>query len=436
MGRAPCARNQHRVHGRCCRACPSGTYKLRDCTESAETECKSCEEGTYTQHENYLPKCQTCSYCRGVNLNEASHCNQTHDAQCQCSSGYYCPSRNRGRGTCEYCTRVSACPLGSGVLKTATPWADTVCQICQNGTFSNVTDAFSPCQNYTQCSERGLALKLSGTNSRDSACITDPAAPPAPFWYLSLIMTLPLLIIIVTLITLLWRRPCRKRSTLRLETLRTLNAQPDKCIPAREGRTRREMEPAGLAAGCRSPGSLLTQRRWEKLCLQGTCLVLVGEGQRKLISNTYSGPLLQLPAGPSPCLEKRSAEDEAASLPPPPPLSKKAKYLLCTEQVHAFCHSETAGGPGNYSPETRKGDDACVQLELDGTGLPLKPLENSCPASLATLAASQNLTHMVQPGSESGFSPCDLRSQVQEAPNRGRLQSSQPEEDEWEEGAN
>nr|XP_033781068.1 tumor necrosis factor receptor superfamily member 3-like isoform X2 [Geotrypetes seraphini] len=416
--RLECPKNMNLVNGRCCQMCPAGNHKLKDCTDSAKTECELCEKGTFMEHENSLAKCQPCSHCRGIHLIEASPCNQTHDALCQCSEGFYCSLRNRG--ACEFCLHVSSCPLGFGVLRRATSWDDTVCEICQNGTFSNVSDTSSPCLNHTKCPELGLVLTLHGTNVTDSVCAT-PSATLSTSWCLLLTLSLPL--VIISLIILLWRHCGKKRSTLRLQTPGTLKMHRlDKYI-------------SGSQDGVASPRSLFSSNK-----------VLDGENPRKTRSNIYCGPFLQ--SSPASCrhVEKCSAGiPTAAVLPPVLPI--KVKCVLSAEMAHLPCpssQSETMEGPRGCSSEMGEEDDVCDSFCINGAESPLRTLEDSCPMSLPTLTASQNLTcdpyHMVQPGLETEVNscsiwapPCELKSQVQERHTGERSETSQPEEDEWKE---
>ncbi|XP_030043258.1 tumor necrosis factor receptor superfamily member 5 [Microcaecilia unicolor] len=427
---SPCSRNEYLVNGRCCLMCPAGSHKLKDCTDSANTQCETCENGTYMEHENSFSKCQPCSHCQGFHFSEASHCNQTHDALCQCSQGFYCSLRSRG--TCELCNHLSSCGVGFGVLKRATSWVDTVCQICQTGTFSNVSDTSSPCLNHTKCP----VLKFHGTNTTDSVCATPSATLSASSWFLLLTLSVPLVIISFTLIILLWRYRCRNRSTMRLRSLETLRKHRlDKYISVREGMKTMEMPVHGQQEDPAFPRSLFPTNE-----------VLDGESLRKIRSNTYCGPLLQ--SSPAPCkhVEKCSAKIPTASV-LPPVLPIKVKCAFSAEMAHLPCpasQSESTERSRGCSSEMGGKDDACCSFCIDGVESPLRTLDDTCPVSLPTLTASQNFKCdsycMVQPCLETEVNPCsnwappcELRSQVQERQTGERSETSQPEEDEWKE---
>nr|XP_060615109.1 tumor necrosis factor receptor superfamily member 1B-like [Anolis sagrei ordinatus] len=45
---------------KCCRSCPPGFRVLRACTESADTQCESCNEGMYTTAWSQAERCFSC----------------------------------------------------------------------------------------------------------------------------------------------------------------------------------------------------------------------------------------------------------------------------------------------------------------------------------------------------------------------------------------
>ncbi|NXS36337.1 TNR5 factor, partial [Pomatostomus ruficeps] len=44
------------------------------------------------------------------------------------------------------------------------------CEPCAEGTFSNVSSKAEPCHHWTSCEEKGLVVKVKGTNSSDVIC--------------------------------------------------------------------------------------------------------------------------------------------------------------------------------------------------------------------------------------------------------------------------
>ncbi|XP_061770770.1 tumor necrosis factor receptor superfamily member 3-like isoform X3 [Nerophis ophidion] len=103
--------------GRCCDRCPAGNYVRADCDHAKKTECGCCERGSYTATKNHLRACRMCR-------------------QCSATAGAN----------------------------------DTICAPCDQGTFSNVSDFQSACQNHTRCQDLGRVLATPGTSTTDAIC--------------------------------------------------------------------------------------------------------------------------------------------------------------------------------------------------------------------------------------------------------------------------
>ncbi|XP_069506710.1 uncharacterized protein [Ambystoma mexicanum] len=199
---ASCGEQYHWVKpaNKCCRRCPAGTYKRADCSSAADdTICDPCGQREYMDHENYMLKCRPCSFCDDSHHEVVANCTATHDTQCACSKGFTCREPPDHKSTCD-CIKIQACGPGQGVLKKATPFVDTVCQSCPNGTYSDVTDTTSPCLNRTQLPPVGLGTASPGTTATGSSAVV---------W--SLAVGLPVAIIIIILIVFLTRRNRHRR---------------------------------------------------------------------------------------------------------------------------------------------------------------------------------------------------------------------------------
>uniref|UniRef100_A0A8C7Y9E4 TNFR-Cys domain-containing protein n=1 Tax=Oryzias sinensis TaxID=183150 RepID=A0A8C7Y9E4_9TELE len=100
-----------------------------------------------------------------IHLKEESGCTASRDTVCVCETGYYCSNPD-----CDHCRSVTSCSQGTGVKVSATRSNDTICQTCEKGTFSNVTDFSSPCKAHTRCEDIGRQLLTPGTKERDAVC--------------------------------------------------------------------------------------------------------------------------------------------------------------------------------------------------------------------------------------------------------------------------
>ncbi|NWU60285.1 TNR26 factor, partial [Pterocles burchelli] len=81
----------------------TGTYVAQHCSVPHwRGRCVPCTEGEgYTAHENGLEECLSCRQCKEDQIT-LRPCTLTHDAECQCKQGYFCPAEG-----CEICQRCS-----------------------------------------------------------------------------------------------------------------------------------------------------------------------------------------------------------------------------------------------------------------------------------------------------------------------------------------
>uniref|UniRef100_A0A673MIX8 Hematopoietic death receptor n=1 Tax=Sinocyclocheilus rhinocerous TaxID=307959 RepID=A0A673MIX8_9TELE len=85
----------------CCLNCPAGTYVKKAClTPSEKGVCEPCEFDRYTEHDNGLRKCLSCTKCR-IDQETTEKCTNTQNTQCKCKQGSFClPDQ-----ACEVCKK-------------------------------------------------------------------------------------------------------------------------------------------------------------------------------------------------------------------------------------------------------------------------------------------------------------------------------------------
>lgn len=152
-------------NGRCCKFCKPGTYKQKDCNQTEETQCAQCEPGSFTATENYMEKCLACKKCNNSHLRVEQECTAQKNTVCVCVAGFYCKDAD-----CEHCRKLSVCPPGQGVKAQGSGKMDTVCSPCKSGTYSNVSDYYSPCKAHTRCEDIRRELLTAGTAEEDASC--------------------------------------------------------------------------------------------------------------------------------------------------------------------------------------------------------------------------------------------------------------------------
>ncbi|KAF7210744.1 tumor necrosis factor receptor superfamily member 11B [Nothobranchius furzeri] len=146
-----------------CDRCPPGTFLSARCSTAKSTECAPCPQGSFTELWNYIGKCLRCGVC-GRNQVVKKECSAKSDCQCECKQGFYYEHKS------DMCVRHSECRSGYGVLTAGTPKKDTVCHICSNGTFSDISSAQDDCKQHSGCDGEGQELVLKGSTWHDNLC--------------------------------------------------------------------------------------------------------------------------------------------------------------------------------------------------------------------------------------------------------------------------
>ncbi|XP_067151609.1 tumor necrosis factor receptor superfamily member 6-like [Apteryx mantelli] len=128
-----CDEGEYWHEGYCCKSCPAGTYVAQHCNAShVRGRCASCTEGEdYTAHANGLEECLPCKQCKDDQITLRT-CTLTHDTECQCKQGYFCPAEG-----CEICQRCSTkCPEGKEIVQNCNATMDLGCGLPGQGNAS------------------------------------------------------------------------------------------------------------------------------------------------------------------------------------------------------------------------------------------------------------------------------------------------------------
>ncbi|XP_075019137.1 uncharacterized protein LOC142088088 [Calonectris borealis] len=129
-GAGDCGEGEYLHEGHCCVSCPAGTYVAQHCSAPhLRGGCVPCTEGEdYTAHENGLEECLPCRQCKEDQIT-LRPCTLTHDTECQCKQGYFCPAEG-----CEICQRCSTvCPEGKEIVQNCNATMDLGCGLPDQG---------------------------------------------------------------------------------------------------------------------------------------------------------------------------------------------------------------------------------------------------------------------------------------------------------------
>ncbi|XP_034552081.1 tumor necrosis factor receptor superfamily member 25 isoform X2 [Notolabrus celidotus] len=88
--------------GPCYKKCPAGYHKTDTCTDPENSfRCEKCSNGTYTEIENELKKCEKCTVCPHLEV-EIQRCLYNNDTKCDCPEGHYFSGNHMFRD-CQRC---------------------------------------------------------------------------------------------------------------------------------------------------------------------------------------------------------------------------------------------------------------------------------------------------------------------------------------------
>ncbi|NXN15466.1 TNR5 factor, partial [Indicator maculatus] len=162
-----CFTKQYEHKGRCCNRCQPGEKLISECDGTEESVCTHCESGHYQQSWTKERHCAPHDICEGnAGLIVKTEGNATHNTVCQCRAGMHCSD-----SSCQTCLENQPCQRGFGfVAAKAVARMSSPCEPCAEGTFSNISSKTEPCHPWTSCEEKGLVVKVKGTNTSDVIC--------------------------------------------------------------------------------------------------------------------------------------------------------------------------------------------------------------------------------------------------------------------------
>ncbi|XP_078094807.1 tumor necrosis factor receptor superfamily member 3-like [Mustelus asterias] len=152
--------------------CPPGKYVASSRSSKNQTKCASCEEGTYTEKENFVNKCRKCyGRCTGNSV-QTVQCTPTTNRKCECPPHHYCSTEDPTK--CEHCKKCDDKKL---ISPDKQEYYKQACQPCPLGTFLDTMEALK-CQPHTNCTLLGMKLHIEGNSTFDNYCIVLPTQLP------------------------------------------------------------------------------------------------------------------------------------------------------------------------------------------------------------------------------------------------------------------
>ncbi|XP_016085870.1 tumor necrosis factor receptor superfamily member 14 isoform X1 [Sinocyclocheilus grahami] len=162
-----CARAEYDIDGECCPMCAPGNRVYWHCTIDTSTTCVPCPVSTYTDESSGLTKCFSCTVCDTVqHLKLKKACTRSADTICEPKEGFHCIKLNKD--SCALAVEHTECKPGQYIKQTGTPFTDTVCAGCTDGTYSN--GSLMACLPHSKCETMGLTEIKAGTTSSNAEC--------------------------------------------------------------------------------------------------------------------------------------------------------------------------------------------------------------------------------------------------------------------------
>ncbi|XP_011600969.1 tumor necrosis factor receptor superfamily member 16 [Takifugu rubripes] len=167
-----CLSGQYTTSGECCQQCQPGEGVVTPCGDT-QTECAPClDSETFSQNFSHTDECQPCTICTGL-LVMKTPCTDSNDAICTCKYGYYMNTLSQ---RCEPCTM---CLEGHGVLLSCELDHDTLCEECEEGTYSDQESLRDPCIPCTSCDDSSVIHSC--TPVTDAICEVTGDDPSVPY---------------------------------------------------------------------------------------------------------------------------------------------------------------------------------------------------------------------------------------------------------------
>uniref|UniRef100_A0A3P9C0G2 TNFR-Cys domain-containing protein n=1 Tax=Maylandia zebra TaxID=106582 RepID=A0A3P9C0G2_9CICH len=212
-----CHPGEYQIGNECCPKCPPGSQVKTHCKEYSSRSCAPCMGGTYTDQQNGLERCLSCTNCdSGSGLRVKTPCTSTSDTVCEPLERFYCVSYEKD--SCRRAQEHRHCKPGQYIRQNGTASTDTECSDCSSGTFSNGT--FHSCQPHTQCHSLNLQLITEGTLAADNQC-GEKSNHVTPTITVIVLIIVGLVISVISIIMLkkkkgiVFKSRNRKNSTLR-----------------------------------------------------------------------------------------------------------------------------------------------------------------------------------------------------------------------------
>ncbi|XP_060604261.1 tumor necrosis factor receptor superfamily member 5-like [Ruditapes philippinarum] len=209
----PCGETYLAKNGHRCYPCSAGYYKVSDCVKDGEqSRCKPCGYGEYLPTCDNSTQCNPCDlFCHGGQV-QIKACTPTSNLKCQCKGGYYWkPDPDR------ICLRHRKCNPGEGLKTKGTPYEDTICEPCKNGTsYSSLTsyNKCTPCSvcNITQRSCNSIHDTVCGSKAKGTT--NTPEADSGKSWVIPVAVVVGVFFFVVVVVFLCIRHVRRRNIKL------------------------------------------------------------------------------------------------------------------------------------------------------------------------------------------------------------------------------
>ncbi|XP_072888597.1 tumor necrosis factor receptor superfamily member 5-like [Hemitrygon akajei] len=136
-----------------------------------------------------------------LGLQVKQDCTYSRNTICEPREGYYCID------SWQVARKHTECPPGKGVKEKGTPFKDTVCEKCPDGTFSSEASTTEECKNWTVCETLNLKQVEPGSAEADVKCEAVSNLSKVAFYVVPII----LVVILGGIVTcVLWRKLIHK----------------------------------------------------------------------------------------------------------------------------------------------------------------------------------------------------------------------------------
>ncbi|XP_035512367.1 tumor necrosis factor receptor superfamily member 1A [Morone saxatilis] len=186
----------------CREKCPAGYYRVDSCGTEVQQmyKCERCNNGTYTEIENTVSKCNRCDTCYSQHHVVIKPCSTDSNVQCDCEDGYYNANAGGEDLDCKQCLCEHCEGLNNSDYKKK-------CEPCQRAKCLKDPECKRICLNVSTTPSTPPSVTPSATPS-----ITPSATPSTP---LNLMPWLFLIGVLMTFMLLFWLLLLFTRNSLR-----------------------------------------------------------------------------------------------------------------------------------------------------------------------------------------------------------------------------